>query len=1243
MLRMLALAALAWVVLLAGAAGARAAAPAVNVTETGGFTSIAEPATTDTYRISLTTAPTADVVITMIDNGQMVPSPSVVTFTPLNWSTPVYVTLTPVDDGVAEGVHTGMVMHFVDSLDWDYMSYPMSDIFATITDDDVVGVDVVQTGGSTAVAEGGATDSFQVQLTSASSSPVTITLSTIGGVTLTPGVLTFPAGQWKVPQQVDVAAIDDNSVEGLHAAVIAVAVASADSDYGGMSVPSMSVSIADNDAGGLVYGSGSMPVVSIVENGGSGSFGVRLSAQPSATVTVTPSVGEGLALDDAMPLTFTAAGWNVPQQVSVHAVNDNIAKGLREDGVTFGVASTDPAFNNVVLNPAVVAVVDDDAAGLVTTGTTETNVASESGSCVDVTLKLTSQPTATVSVSMNPDEQVSTDISSIDLDADTWNTGAPVHVCATDDEATEGSHTGSISFSLWSTDGSYALLSVPELVVSIIDNDTPEIRVGADQLTVVEGAPPVSLTVELGSRPDDEVTVDVTSDSVAQSQVTTLTFTPEDWSTPQEIPVTTGNDSIAQSMRQGMLSLASASADAKYVGLGAIVSVTVIDDDIAGIEIREEGTSTQVAEGGGTDTYELRLTSQPTDAVTIVPLGGSQLSASPVSVSFTADDWNVWKTVAIGAINDLDVEGNATASVPHEIVSDDAIYQAVITPTLAVQVIDDDKGTLQLKHEVGSTEVAESGLTDTVSVALGEKPPDGTTVTVSFESSGQLTASPDTLTFTEANWNTNQPVTVGAVEDHVDEPDSYSATLTAKAASASSSYDGVVATLNALVLDNDAAGIRVVEVGGATKVSESGISDKITVALATEPVSNVTLNIAPDAQLKVSKPKVTFTTATWNTAQTVTITAVQDRIAEGDHTGLLAFSFTTEDAAYKTISVAGISAAIVDDDKAGNGNIGIGGDGEGTDDSGGGGGGGRSGGGGSTKSRGGGSSSGAGSTSQSSTSTSTTTSASRGGSSSKSSQSAKRQSGKAAAAAGGTGVAAAASDDGSDKQAGDKGKSAGRKDSKKKGPTFMAKLAGSIKQPPVLMMLAGIPLLGLGLLGTLLSKGGAAGAGAAGAATGAKSAQAAKKAQQKQRQAEKKARQKEQQAAKKERQKQQQAAKKERQAQKSGRAPGKPAVEEDEAAVGRDGGRAVDAEAAGGQEPARERRFRRSKKQESPDAGEAAEAREPARRSLPEAEGEPAEPQEKQKRLRRPKRLRKAGPGGDSAGGESPEVDDVAA
>ena len=106
-----------------------------------------------------------------------------------------------------------------------------------------------------------------------------------------------------------------------------------------------------------------------------------------------------------------------------------------------------------------------------------------------------------------------------------------------------------------------------------------------------------------------------------------LTFTGSDWETAQTVTVSAAQDDDARD-DTATLSHSVTSTDGDYNGITVSeVAVTVTDDEMAGVSILPEELA--IAEGGS-DTYQVVLTSQPTDdvIVTISRSGDGITSAS---------------------------------------------------------------------------------------------------------------------------------------------------------------------------------------------------------------------------------------------------------------------------------------------------------------------------------------------------------------------------------------------------------------------------------------------------------------------------------------------------------------------------------------------------------------------------------------------------------------------------------------
>jgi probable HAF family extracellular repeat protein len=105
---------------------------AVTLSPTG--LSLTEGGAAGTYTAVLTRAPIANVVVTVSPNQQLSTSTTQLTFTPANWNTPQTVSVQAIQDGVAEGAHTGIISHTSASSDTRYNGLSVSNMTVAITD-----------------------------------------------------------------------------------------------------------------------------------------------------------------------------------------------------------------------------------------------------------------------------------------------------------------------------------------------------------------------------------------------------------------------------------------------------------------------------------------------------------------------------------------------------------------------------------------------------------------------------------------------------------------------------------------------------------------------------------------------------------------------------------------------------------------------------------------------------------------------------------------------------------------------------------------------------------------------------------------------------------------------------------------------------------------------------------------------------------------------------------------------------
>ncbi|NCC31247.1 MAG: hypothetical protein EOM24_04380, partial [Chloroflexia bacterium] len=513
----------------------------------------------------------------------------------------------------------------------------------TVEDNDTAGVMLSQTAFT---LNEGQSATYTVVLKSQPVHPVVVRLNPDVQLAVAVPELIFTPDTWNIPQTVDFLAVDDQIDEDdLHTGRLSHTLASLDPRYNqptaAFAVPDVVVSIRDNDRAGieLLTGNRQLSEHPTAPNH-STTYSVRLKTQPLAPVTVSVVFDRAQLLLEPVVLQFNAGNWNVPQVVNVTAVNDAIDEpDLHTTFVDHLVASADPKYDQrtapfVPLPPIEFTILDNDTAGLLIAPLSLDlhETPGHPNHIRTYTVRLNSQPIAPVSVVLSFDpanpldarlpREVTVNTNELRFTADTWNVPQTIVVTTIDDRIDEADpHFQRIHHTTTSSDPNYESLR-QTVVGRITDNDTSGLVVITGNLRLSEDPNAANhqttYLVRLASQPVAPVVVNLDYDA-AQIAVTpsSLIFTPDDWNSSRVVTVRAIDDRIDENdlhttdIRHTLLS-----SDPNYNQVAdLIVTIEILDNDTAGVAITP--TTLDVAEGGPSATYAVRLESQPTAPVTI--------------------------------------------------------------------------------------------------------------------------------------------------------------------------------------------------------------------------------------------------------------------------------------------------------------------------------------------------------------------------------------------------------------------------------------------------------------------------------------------------------------------------------------------------------------------------------------------------------------------------------------------------
>ncbi|MEG4094903.1 choice-of-anchor L domain-containing protein, partial [Microcoleus sp. Pol8_D1] len=557
----------------------------IIITSTAGA-DVGEGGTSDTYTVVLQSQPSDLVIVTVdpdtqTDLGAGTGLPLTLNFTPNNWNVPQTVTIKAVNDQVAEASpHTSAIAHTASSVDpnYDGAAVPITvdgtvtaTLTANITDNDTPSVKITETGGTTKIGEGGATDSYTAVLTTQPAADVTVTASPdaqsdvgIGGGI--PIALKFTPDNWNVPQLVNVQAVDDTVAQGTHSSTITHQVTSTDAKYNLIATASVIPQITDNDTAGVTITPAS---TAATEGGATGSYKVALTSKP--TVPVNVNFNTGIQIDSISTFTFTSDNWNLPQTVTVKATDDSLVEGLHTGTIDHSIAVGSAAeYLPVTIAPVTVSITDNDVATPNTPSITITpasTTAAEGGATDSYKISLNTQPTANVTVNVAAGSQINA-IAPIVFTPANWNVPQTVTVTATDDTVVEGSHSGTINHSVASGSAAeYLPVAIAPVTVTIADNDTATstagVKISPTTTYAAEGGANGSYSAVLTGQPSSDVTVSFATDSQIEA-LTSFTFTSDNWNLPQTATVKATDDSAVEGTHLSTIAASASSTDLAY-------------------------------------------------------------------------------------------------------------------------------------------------------------------------------------------------------------------------------------------------------------------------------------------------------------------------------------------------------------------------------------------------------------------------------------------------------------------------------------------------------------------------------------------------------------------------------------------------------------------------------------------------------------------------------------------------------
>ena len=226
---------------------------------------------------------------------------------------------------------------------------------------------------------------------------------------------------------------------------------------------------------------------------------------------------------------------------------------------------------------------------------------------------------------------------------------------------------------------------IHETAVVLFDNDVRSVALSVESLNVAVGGGGSRYQVTLGSRPTENVTIDISS-VVADANPTRLIFLPDQWNRAQEVTAT------ATSAGTGTVVHSASGGD--YEGVAEILATTAENSEIT-VSFGE--TSYQAFEGGSSAAVVVTLNRAPSSSLTIpieaVPNGGAGEGDYTVPTELNLQRGQTSRTLYITAVDDGDDDDGESV-----ILSFGTLPEGVVAGARSESVVTlvDDEGSVPL-------------------------------------------------------------------------------------------------------------------------------------------------------------------------------------------------------------------------------------------------------------------------------------------------------------------------------------------------------------------------------------------------------------------------------------------------------------------------------------------------------------------------------------------------------------------
>ncbi|MBQ1926892.1 MAG: hypothetical protein II180_12335 [Proteobacteria bacterium] len=471
------------------------------------------------------------------------------------------------------------------------------------------------------------------------------------------------------------------------------------------------------------------------------------------------------------------------------------------------------------------------------------------------------------------------------------------------------------------TDGSCKFDSDPALIVSIVN----------DKKNTNENGGSVGIQIALNHQPASAVTISaaISNDKEAQvmchSESCDITFTPENWNTPQILNIEGIPDGKMDGDQKFDVTLTSASDDSEFNGLTQSLKDFVNEDVDKVSVILDYPEDIMTSEAGLAAEIKVSLSSKPEKDVLITVKSSDETEGkvfadaegkTPVDmIKISPENWDQPQSIWVIGQDDEATDG----AVEYEIqfgktLSEDAGFNGLDVPAIKLANADNDKAGATLTATTIETD--ENGGSSLVGFILNAQPTQDVVVTAKSNKPTEAVAEVDTITFTPENWDVKQSFKIVGVHDYVIDGDQ-DFRISFNFKSADTQYN--IEAISLLGTNHDTDTADFVITADELTVNESGSQTDVLLSLTSKPSADVTVKVtvSDDTEIALEADTFVFTSENWDKPQIIKVQGVDDHIIDGSIVSTISLAATSGDKNFDGVKLDNaISITTEDDDKA---------------------------------------------------------------------------------------------------------------------------------------------------------------------------------------------------------------------------------------------------------------------------------------------------------------------------------------